>query len=133
VLCLQKVLGETRIKQKGSTVPELATDGGLTLIYCEWGIEHRGEVTPVVLQHGYIANTYLNWVQMGIVDALVAAGRHSVPSSLQNATEVLSVPRHAVGDRVFARMPFCGQFTGDSESGPADSDSFTLSISASTP
>ena len=57
---------------------ELATADGLTLAIYEWGTEHRGAAPPVVLHHGFAANARLHWVSTGVVDALVAAGRHVV-------------------------------------------------------
>jgi pimeloyl-ACP methyl ester carboxylesterase len=60
------------------TASYLTTADGLHIAYYEWGTEHRGKRPPVVLQHGFIANADLNWVQPGVVAALVDAGRHVV-------------------------------------------------------
>ncbi|MEV0246293.1 alpha/beta fold hydrolase [Nocardia sp. NPDC050712] len=48
---------------------------GLELSYRVW----PGEGTPVVLQHGVVADTGANWIGMGVVRALQAAG-HTVVS-----------------------------------------------------
>ncbi|WP_330256684.1 alpha/beta hydrolase [Nocardia sp. NBC_00565] len=44
---------------------------GLELNYRVW----EGEGTPVVLQHGVVADTNANWMGTGVVGALQAAGR----------------------------------------------------------
>jgi pimeloyl-ACP methyl ester carboxylesterase len=46
---------------------------GVTLHY-----DVEGEGPPVVLLHGFAADTDLNWRQPGIVDALTAAGRRTI-------------------------------------------------------
>lgn len=48
-------------------------DDGVRIAYRVWGDVAAGP--PVVLQHGFIADTYLNWVPNGIVAALEANGR----------------------------------------------------------
>jgi pimeloyl-ACP methyl ester carboxylesterase len=48
---------------------------GLTIVYHQWG---DGGGPPVVLQHGFIANSLSNWELTGIVGALVAAGRRVI-------------------------------------------------------
>lgn len=48
-------------------------DDGVRIAYRVWGDVDAGP--PVVLQHGFIADTYLNWVPNGIVAALEANGR----------------------------------------------------------
>lgn len=57
---------------------QLATEDGLTLAYHEWGAEHRGGRPTVVLQHGFVANTHVNWEMPGITGALTEAGHHVV-------------------------------------------------------
>jgi pimeloyl-ACP methyl ester carboxylesterase len=55
-----------------------ATDG-LTIAYHEWGAGNRDNGRPpVVLHHGFAVDAQLNWVDPGVVDALVRAGRHVV-------------------------------------------------------
>lgn len=49
------------------------TDDEVRVAYRVWGDPSAGP--PVVLQHGFIADTYLNWVANGIVAALVEGGR----------------------------------------------------------
>lgn len=49
------------------------SDDGVRIAYRLWGDLATGP--PVVLQHGFIADTYLNWVPNGIVAALEANGR----------------------------------------------------------
>ncbi len=46
---------------------------GVEIAYHEWG--KRDDSIPVVLHHGYIADATANWVNPGIVDALLEAGR----------------------------------------------------------
>jgi pimeloyl-ACP methyl ester carboxylesterase len=48
-------------------------DDGTGIAYRVWG--DPGAPVPVVLQHGFIADTFLNWVPNGVVAALVANGR----------------------------------------------------------
>ena len=46
---------------------------GVQIAYYQWG---GGSVLPpVVLHHGFVANTKVNWEVPGVVDALVRAGR----------------------------------------------------------
>jgi pimeloyl-ACP methyl ester carboxylesterase len=59
-------------------MPQLTTDDGLTLAWFEWGEDHRGDGPPVVLHHGFVVNTHVNWDMPGITTALAAAGRHVV-------------------------------------------------------
>ena len=49
---------------------------GVEIVYETWGT--AGELPPVFLHHGFIANATLNWVQPGIVAALTSAGRQVV-------------------------------------------------------
>jgi pimeloyl-ACP methyl ester carboxylesterase len=49
---------------------------GTTLSYLTYG--SPGERPPVVLLHGFAADSQANWVAPGVVDALVGAGRHVV-------------------------------------------------------
>jgi pimeloyl-ACP methyl ester carboxylesterase len=46
---------------------------GVEIAYHEWG--KRDDTIPVVLHHGFIADSFANWVAPGIVDALLEAGR----------------------------------------------------------
>lgn len=46
---------------------------GIQIAYGEWGED--GDRPPVILHHGFMADSNLNWVAPGVVDALVAAGR----------------------------------------------------------
>lgn len=50
---------------------KFTTWDGLQLNYRVW----EGEGTPVVLQHGVVADTNANWMSVGVVAALQAAGR----------------------------------------------------------
>ena len=59
-------------------MPELTTDDGLTIVYDEDGVEHRGARPPVILHHGFVADASVNWHLPGVTAALVAAGRHVV-------------------------------------------------------
>jgi pimeloyl-ACP methyl ester carboxylesterase len=56
------------------TVPTFRSDDGLLINYRSWG---EGDV-PVVLHHGFAASGDLDWVQTGVVDALLATGRRVV-------------------------------------------------------
>jgi pimeloyl-ACP methyl ester carboxylesterase len=49
---------------------------GVGLAVHRWGA--RGELPPVVLQHGFATSTRGNWVRPGIVPALLAAGREVI-------------------------------------------------------
>lgn len=51
----------------------LTTDDGVRVAYYVWGDPAAGP--PVVLAHGFIADTFLNWVPCGVVPTLTAAGR----------------------------------------------------------
>ena len=57
-------------------MPSFTTSDGLALNYQEWNSE--GEGTPVILQHGFVVDTRLNWEAPGVVDALLKAGRRVV-------------------------------------------------------
>jgi pimeloyl-ACP methyl ester carboxylesterase len=50
-------------------MPEFRSFDGVTLHY-----DVEGEGAPVVLLHGFVADTNLNWRQPGIIPALTAAG-----------------------------------------------------------
>lgn len=52
------------------------TSDGIGIAYRTWPAD--GDLPPVLLHHGFIANAQLNWVLTGVVDALVAAGRSVV-------------------------------------------------------
>jgi len=51
------------------------SDGVAVAVY-RWG--EPGELPPVFLQHGFVADTLLNWHLTGVVPALLAAGREVV-------------------------------------------------------
>ncbi|WP_067541268.1 alpha/beta fold hydrolase [Nocardia crassostreae] len=53
---------------------KFTTWDGLQLNYTVW----EGEGTPVVLQHGIVADTNANWMSVGVVSALQRAGHHIV-------------------------------------------------------
>ncbi|MBL1074638.1 alpha/beta fold hydrolase [Nocardia sp. 2] len=53
---------------------KFTTWDGLELNYTVW----EGEGTPVVLQHGIVADTNANWMSVGVVAALQAAGHHII-------------------------------------------------------
>jgi pimeloyl-ACP methyl ester carboxylesterase len=46
---------------------------GIQIAYGAWGRDC--DRPPVILHHGFVADSHLNWVVPGVVDALVAAGR----------------------------------------------------------
>jgi pimeloyl-ACP methyl ester carboxylesterase len=56
---------------------QFTSSDGLAIAYQEWDAESGAASTlpPVVLHHGFIADTNLNWVVPGVVEALVRAGR----------------------------------------------------------
>lgn len=57
-------------------MPTFTSFDGASIAYYDWpGSDSR---RPVVLLHGFIANSALNWVGPGVVDALTAAGRRVV-------------------------------------------------------
>jgi pimeloyl-ACP methyl ester carboxylesterase len=49
---------------------------GIAIAYQEWG--EQASLPPVVLHHGFVADANANWVLPGVVQALLAAGRHVV-------------------------------------------------------
>ena len=49
---------------------------GLQIAFDEWGSDSSRP--PVVLHHGFAANSFLNWVAPGVVDALTTSGRRVV-------------------------------------------------------
>src|SRR4051812_28540339 len=49
---------------------------GTTISYREWGSEYSG--VPVILHHGFAADSLTNWVTPGVADRIVAEGRHVV-------------------------------------------------------
>src|SRR6266851_228986 len=53
-----------------------ASFDGVEIAYHTWGT--AGELPPVILHHGFIANANVNWVLPGIVTALTNAGRQVV-------------------------------------------------------
>ncbi|UFS99859.1 alpha/beta fold hydrolase [Nocardia huaxiensis] len=53
---------------------KFTTWDGLQLNYTVW----EGEGMPVVLQHGIVADTNANWMSVGVVAALQAAGHHVI-------------------------------------------------------
>lgn len=55
---------------------EFRTDDGLTLRYWSWSRSPRAGLPPVILLHGFAAHARLNWEGPGVVEALVARGRH---------------------------------------------------------
>lgn len=57
---------------------QLKTRDGLDLTWFEWGVGARGNAPTIVLQHGFVASTSLNWIVPGIIDDFVATGRHVV-------------------------------------------------------
>jgi pimeloyl-ACP methyl ester carboxylesterase len=57
-------------------VRTFTTWDGIEIAYQQWGEQTR--LPPVVLHHGFVADANANWVVPGIVDALVAAGRHVI-------------------------------------------------------
>ncbi|MDQ0796900.1 alpha/beta fold hydrolase [Streptomyces sp. B1I3] len=54
---------------------ELRTHDGLTLRYRSWSRNPDTTLPPVVLLHGFAADSRLNWEGPGVVEALVARGR----------------------------------------------------------
>jgi pimeloyl-ACP methyl ester carboxylesterase len=57
-------------------VKRFTADDGVEIAYDHWG--DPSEQPPVVLHHGFVADSQLNWVAPRVVDALVDAGRHVV-------------------------------------------------------
>jgi pimeloyl-ACP methyl ester carboxylesterase len=49
---------------------------GIEIAYRQWGEQTR--LPPVVLHHGFVADANANWVVPGVVEALVAGGRHVI-------------------------------------------------------
>jgi pimeloyl-ACP methyl ester carboxylesterase len=59
-----------------SAIKSFTTWDGIEIAYQEWG--QRTASVPVVLHHGFVADANANWVGPGVVDALLAAGRHVI-------------------------------------------------------
>lgn len=57
-------------------MPSYTTWDGLEIAYQAWG--EPNDAPTVVLHHGFVVDANVNWVATGVVDALVAAGRHVV-------------------------------------------------------
>ncbi|HEV7773407.1 MAG TPA: alpha/beta hydrolase [Conexibacter sp.] len=55
-------------------MPSYTTWDGLEIAYQTWG--EPNDAPTVVLHHGFVVDANVNWVAPGVVDALVAAGRH---------------------------------------------------------
>src|SRR4029077_8899119 len=49
---------------------------GIEIVYREWG--EQDSLPSVVLHHGFVVNATANWVAPGVVDALLADGRHVI-------------------------------------------------------
>ena len=55
---------------------QFIADDGIEIVYDEWG--GPSDRPPVVLHHGFVADSNINWVLPGVVAGLVDAGRHVV-------------------------------------------------------
>lgn len=55
------------------TTGRSSADDGVTIAYHRWGTGRSGP--PVVLLHGFLSHTKLNWQVTDVVDALLEAGR----------------------------------------------------------
>src|SRR3954467_11335483 len=53
-------------------MPKFRSDDGTEIYYRCWG---TGQEIPVVLHHGFVADSELDWVASGVVADLVAGGR----------------------------------------------------------
>jgi pimeloyl-ACP methyl ester carboxylesterase len=57
----------------------LTTSDGVAIAYHTfWPTTAAPDLPPVVLQHGFAADTQMNWIYPGVVDALLAAGRQVI-------------------------------------------------------
>jgi pimeloyl-ACP methyl ester carboxylesterase len=59
-----------------TAIDRFTTSDGIGLVYRRWGAP--SDRPPVLLHHGFIANATLNWLDPGVVGALVADGREVV-------------------------------------------------------
>jgi pimeloyl-ACP methyl ester carboxylesterase len=59
-----------------ATTRSFSSWDGIEIAYQQWGEPTRRP--PVVLHHGFAADANANWVVPGVVDALLAAGRHVI-------------------------------------------------------
>jgi pimeloyl-ACP methyl ester carboxylesterase len=59
-------------------MPDFESADGLRIVYDDWVPDEPVDAPPVVLHHGFVADTNLNWKLPGVVDALLVAGRRVV-------------------------------------------------------
>ena len=58
-----------------SDASKIPMDDGVAIAVHRFGPALGGGLPPVVLHHGFAADTHANWVAPGVVAALVDAGR----------------------------------------------------------
>src|SRR6476469_1889057 len=63
-------------RPQGDLVETFTSFDGTTIAYREWGSEYG--TVPVVLHHGFAADSLTNWVTPGVADRIVATGRRVV-------------------------------------------------------
>jgi pimeloyl-ACP methyl ester carboxylesterase len=64
---------------KNDLMDLLTTSDGVSIAYHTfWPTNLMPGLPPVVLQHGFAADSVANWLRPGVVDALLAAGRHVI-------------------------------------------------------
>jgi pimeloyl-ACP methyl ester carboxylesterase len=61
-----------------SAVKSFVTWDDLQIAYQEWGEAQTGELPPVVLHHGFVADANANFLATGVIDALTTAGRRVI-------------------------------------------------------
>ena len=61
-----------------SAVKSFITWDDLEIVYQEWGEVQTGELPPVVLHHGFVADANANFLATGVIDALTTAGRRVI-------------------------------------------------------
>ena len=83
------------------TSNSFVADDGVQIAFYEWG---DGDSTPpVVLQHGFVANAFANWEAIGVVAALVDAGRRVIaPDARGHGSSDKPHDAHSYGERRMA-------------------------------
>src|SRR4051794_8073720 len=74
--CSEPLDGEGDEVASARVVETFRSFDGTTIAFREWGSEYG--TVPVVLHHGFAADSLTNWVTPGVADRIVATGRRVV-------------------------------------------------------